>query len=348
MKSALAGVAIAVLMGGAGWLARASEPRSASDGWAAATARQLVPVERSAYLMDTRVSLVVWAATRDEGLVRLETALQAIEKTEGEISTWRDDSVITALNRGPLGMTRTLGPSLCGLFEVLDEWRVSSRRAFDPAIGPLLAAWDIHGQGRVPRHDELVGALEASGFERLAFDAGRCTVTPRARAAIDVGGFGKGEALDRAGRALGDRPWLIDLGGQVLVGASPPGEEDWSAWIAHPQDRARSALQVRILSGSLSTSGGSERDLEVTSGRVGHILDPRSGRPAAYRGSVTVWHRSALVADILSTALYVMGPAEGLPWAEARGIAACYLPVGPHGRVEARMSTAFRRIVAPS
>jgi thiamine biosynthesis lipoprotein len=305
----------------------------------------LGPIERTAYLMDTRVNLVVWTPTRDEGHARLEVALELLEQTERELSTWRDDSLIAELNKAPLGVPRTLEPSLCALFGVLDQWQASSRRAFDPAIGPLLDAWDIHGEGRVPAADEVVRALEASGFERLAFDAVRCTVTPRTRAAIDVGAFGKGEAIDRAARALGDGPWMIDLGGQIGVGDGPPGEQGWTASIAHPRDRAGSALQVRIASGSLSTSGGSERDLEVGDGRVGHILDPRTGQPAAYRGSVTVWHRSALVADILSTALYVMGPAEGLAWAEDRGIAACYLPVDPPGRVEPRMSAAFRRIV---
>jgi len=320
----------------------------AALGWASAAvfaSGSLSRVERTAYLMDTRVQLVVWAPTRDEGHARLEVALEALEQTERELSTWRDDSLITALNEAPLGVPWSLQPSLCALFGVLDRWHAISRGAFDPAIGPLLAAWDIHGKGRVPAGDDLVRALEASGFERLAFDAVQCTVTPRARAGIDVGAFGKGEAIDRAARVLGDPPWMIDLGGQIGMGAGPPGQQGWTASIAHPQDRARPALQVRVVSGSLSTSGGSERDLEVSGGRVGHILDPRTGRPAAYRGSVTVWHRSALVADILSTALYVMGPAEGLPWAADRGIAVCYLPVDPHGHVEARMSAAFRRIV---
>jgi thiamine biosynthesis lipoprotein len=63
----------------------------------------------------------------------------------------------------------------------------------------------------------------------------------------------------------------------------------------------------------------------VSGTRVGHILDPRTGAPAPFKGSVTVWHRSALAADALSTALYVMGPKEGARWADARGISALFL-----------------------
>ena len=64
-----------------------------------------------------------------------------------------------------------------------------------------------------------------------------------------------------------------------------------------------------------------------------------------FGGSVTVWHRRALVADILSTALFVMGPDEGLRWAEARGLAACYLVPDRHREVSMRATTAFRRSV---
>jgi thiamine biosynthesis lipoprotein len=78
---------------------------------------------------------------------------------------------------------------------------------------------------------------------------------------------------------------------------------------------------------------------------VGHILDPRTGRPAAFRGSVTVWDRRPLVADILSTALFVMGPDEGIRWAEVRGIAACYLAAGTGGQVRATMTRGFGALV---
>ena len=96
--------------------------------------------------------------------------------------------------------------------------------------------------------------------------------------------------------------------------------------------------------GSLSTSAGSERDLVVNGERVGHVLDPRTGRPAAFDGSVSVWHERGMTADVLSTALYVMGPEEGLRWAEARDIAVCFL-IPERGTLRVEMTRAFRRIL---
>jgi len=88
--------------------------------------------------------------------------------------------------------------------------------------------------------------------------------------------------------------------------------------------------------------------MTVDGARVSHIFDPRTMRPAGFEGSVTVWHRRGLAADALSTALFVMGPDEGLRWAEARGIAALYLVPAQGGAVRAAATRAFsERFSAP-
>jgi FAD:protein FMN transferase len=302
-------------------------------------------VERSAYLMGTRVRLLTWDRTRAGGLARLEHALTTLEQTEGELSTWRDDSAISALNRSPVGTPWPASPAICHLFAALSEWQALSGGAFDPSIGRLIQAWDVHGEGRIPSREDLAHARASSGFRHLDFDAVHCTVIRRADVAIDVGAFGKGEALDRLEQPLGDRPWMVDFGGQVSVHGVPPGRGGWPVSIAHPLDRQRAYVEVTLRAGSLSTSAGSERDLVVHARRISHHLDPRTGGPAAFDGSVTVWHRRALVADILSTALFVMGPDDGLRWAESRGIAACYLVPDGHGEVSMRATAAFRKSV---
>lgn len=302
-------------------------------------------VSRSVYLMGTRAQLSTYAATRDSGLAILESALEAIEDTEEELSTWRQSSQISALNRHPVGEPWTATPRLCRMFVDVWEWHRATDGAFDPAIGRLLAAWDIHGEGAVPGPEAHPRALASSGMALLALDRVRCTLTRLADVAMDVGAFGKGEALDRAAAVLGDGPWMIDIGGQIAVGGRVPGQGAWRIEVADPRRRDRPVLQVQMATGSLSTSAGSERDLVVNGVRVGHVLDPRTGRPATFDGSVTVWHERGMTADALSTALYVMGPVEGLRWAEARGIAACYL-IPERGTLRVEMTRAFRRLLS--
>lgn len=284
-------------------------------------------ISRQVHLMGTTATLSTYDGERGRGLDRLERLLTALETTEAQLSTWRPASEVSRLNaaagRGPQQMS----PSLCAALELGAAWVAHTNGAFDPAVGALMAAWDIHGEGRVAAPNDVHEALRRSGWQRLRFDSARCSIELPEGVSIDVGAWGKGEGLDRARAALGAAaaPWLIDLGGQVAAHGSPPDGGGWPVAIAHPLRRSEPLLEVRMTSGSLSTSAGSERDLHVDGRRIGHILDPRTGYPARFTGSVSVWHEQALVADMLSTALFVMGPDGGLRWADARGIAACYL-----------------------
>jgi thiamine biosynthesis lipoprotein len=303
-------------------------------------------VEHSVYLMGTRATVQVWTANRQDGLSRIDAAIEALAGTERELSTWMPDSRLTALNRQPLHVPWHADAPLCTVLVAVADWHRTTNGTFDPAIGALLDAWDIHGEGRVPSARELDLARDVSGFRHLDLDPSGCTATRRRPVRIDPGAFGKGEALDRAARVLGGRPWMLDLGGQVAVEGKLPGEDGWPVDIAHPHDRSRAVLSITMRSGSLSTSGGSERDRFAAGRRISHHVDPRTGEPTSFVGSVTVWHPSGFVADVLSTALFVMGPAEGLSWAEARGFAACYLEADAAGRVTPTMTAAFRPLLA--
>jgi thiamine biosynthesis lipoprotein len=297
-------------------------------------------VEREVFLMGTRARLAAWDVDRASGLRTVNEALEILEQTEAELSTWRDDSVVSRLNRQPIGRPFTLPGAACRAFGALDATTLATGGTFDPAIGRLAAAWDIHGQGRVPDARRLAAARATSGWPLVHFDAVSCSVTRRADVTIDVGAFGKGEALDRV-RGSVTGTWLIDLGGQIAVSGVPPGEPGWRVSIAHPRLRQQPLLDVVLRAGSLSTSGSSERDLVVDGRRIAHHLDPRTGQPAAFDGAVSVWHRDGVHADMLSTALYVMGPDAGLRWATEWQLAVAYLRPCENGEVEVAATPSF-------
>jgi thiamine biosynthesis lipoprotein len=295
-------------------------------------------VGREVYLMGTRCSLTLYTRDAEQGVRRLESFIGILEHAERELSTWRPDSVLTRLNRHPVGPHFELGP-LSPLFETLVRWSESTAGTFDPAIGSLVEAWGIRHSGRLPSDTVLAAARERSGMRHYSIVGN--SVSKTRPVLMDCGAFGKGEALDRLLAAGGAEPWIVDLGGQMIVHGLPPGQAYWPIDIASPQNRTKTAAPLALTSGSLATSGGSERDLQVNGRRISHILDPRTGQPAQFTGSVSVWHEKALVADILSTALFVMGPEEGLAWAEDRGIAACFLVPDDRGAVRMRTTGAF-------
>ena len=304
-----------------------------------------VRIERTVFLMGTYATFVAETVDRQTGLARLERMVRVIEDTEAELSTWRDDSVLSAVNGQPVGMPLPVPAAICGLFSRIAHWHAATDGAFDPAVGNILKAWGLRGEGGEPDDGEALAALAASGFDKLVFDAESCAVTRRAGVLLDAGGFGKGEALDRVREAERDHrgAWFIDFGGQVAV-SGEASDGAWTVGLAHPAQRHKAVLQLSLAAGSVATSSGSERDPATADGRrIGHIVDPRNGRPVNRTGSVTVWHESAFVADVLSTALYVMGPEEGIAWAAPRGIAACFFSADPHsGAVAFRATPAFK------
>ena len=310
----------------------------------AAVGPRATPHSREAVVMGTRVALTTYAATRALGLQRLEHMLEVLEDAEAQLSTWRPDSEVSRLNaaagRGPQRLTA----ATCRLLSDVERQVTETGGAFDPAIGALIQAWDLHGAGRVPSNTALAAARERSGWHLVRLDRDTCTLAMPAGASIDVGAFGKGEGLDRVRAEVRDaEPWLIDLGGQVGVSGVPPNGGGWPVSIAHPRDRGRPAVSLSMTEGSLSTSAGSERDLRVSGRRVGHVLDPRTGAPALFDGSVTVWSQQALVADALSTALYTLGSDAGIRWADAHDVAALFLEVALNGTLSRHSSKAFAR-----
>ena len=307
--------------------------------------RYPVRIERTVFLMGTYATFVAETVDRQTGLAKLERMVRVIEDTEAELSTWRDDGVLSALNGQPVGTPLPVPAAICGLFSRIAQWHAATDGAFDPAVGNLIKAWGLRGEGREPDDGEALAALAASGFDKLVLDAETCAVTRRAAVILDAGGFGKGEALDRVREAERNRrgAWFIDFGGQVAV-SGEASDGPWSVGLAHPAQRQKAVLELSLAAGSIATSSGSERDAATAGGRrIGHIVDPRNGRPVNRTGSVAVWHENAFVADVLSTALYVMGRKEGISWAGPRGIAACFFYADPHsGDVVFRTTPAFK------
>lgn len=286
-------------------------------GCAAAAGPERAVVERRLGMMGTSLEVVVEAANREAALAASERAVQALEAAEERLSTWRDDSELARLNRAPAGAAQTLSPALADDLGAARRCWEETDGAFDPAVGALVRAWDLRGKGRVPAPAERHEAVEAGRMDGLRLD-GRTAVRERAGLVLEEGGFGKGAGLADALAALSGDPGVVraslNLGGQLAVFDRGTGER-WDVPVADPQRRDRAVVSLSIDGGSVSTSGNSERGIEVDGRRLGHILDPRTGEPVADFGSLTVWAEDPLRADCLSTGLYVLGPERALAWA---------------------------------
>lgn len=287
-----------------------------------------VVVERRTVAMGTELVARVVAADQAGGDAAIRRAFAEAGRLDDLLSTWRADATLAGANAVPVGRAVALPGELAGLLEEAWMWAARTHGAFDPAIGALVDAWDLRGAGRLPDTTTLARAVRATGTDCFTL-AGDTLVRHDSLAWIDSGGFGKGAALRAAAAALGDAGIdhaMLNFGGQVLALGHAPGREAWEISVAHPARRGSSVATVRLANRSAATTGQSERFIVAGGDTLGHVLDPRSGRPVAPWGSVTVVHRDPLVADILSTALFVLGPDAGLAWLEGRDdVAALFL-----------------------
>ncbi len=297
--------------------------------------------------MGTRLRATVVAADAALGIAGAEAVFREVSRLEEVLSSWRDDSELGRLNASPTGVPFHLSAELSRLLSEIRPWVAWSGGAFDPGVGPLIDAWGLRGAGRWPTAAELERARALSGlgaFELL--ESGGVMVKRRAGAWLSAGAFGKGAALRAAADALGVagiRDALLDFGGQIVALGAPPGEEAWVVEVAHPSSRRLSVATLGLTGVSVATSGSSERVVEVSGHRLGHIIDPRNGWPVPAWGSVTVLAEDPLVADVTATALFVLGPDDGWALAEARDDLGVLFLVEDGERIEARWN---RRLAA--
>ncbi len=276
-------------------------------------------VTRRMGIMGTTLEVVVEAAGRESALRASERAVGALEAAEARLSTWRDDSELARLNAAPAAAPFPLSRELARELTAVRRCWEETDGAFDPSVGGLVKAWGLRTGGRRPAPEELAAALAAVGLGVLRVEQGSA-VRGREGLLLEEGGFGKGAGLAAALEALvadeAVQSAYLDLGGQVSVFSrgSRRGEE-WTVALADPRQRNRPVVSLTIDRGSVSTSGNSERGIVVDGEALGHILDPRTGRPAPDFGSLTVWTDDPLRADCLSTGLSVMGPEAALDWA---------------------------------
>jgi FAD:protein FMN transferase len=269
-------------------------------------------VVRARYAMGTILEIEALGGDGPAVEAGVAAAFRAVDDVETRLSNWRPESEMSRANAGtgrPISLSPATWGSLARAFALARE----TGGAFDPTVGAVTRA----ASGR-PRP-------EAVGWQKARLDPrGRTLSFAVAGGAIDTGGFAKGEGLDRAVAVLrshGVEAARLNFGGQIsLFGTSERGAGHRLGAVAIAEPRAGSSREIGRFwteDGSISTSGQSERP--------GHIVDPSTGAAVRFAGSVTVVADTGMRADALSTALFVLGPARGIAFADQRGIAALYV-----------------------
>jgi FAD:protein FMN transferase len=191
--------------------------------------------------------------------------------------------------------------------------------AFDPTVGHTMESRGFNREHRTGRTQRTpIAAAGDASYRDVHLDPDRKTIEIGRPLVLDLGAVAKGLAVDLAARELEPfENYVVDAGGDLYVAGHNRQGAPWSIGIRHPRKDGEVLDAIRVSDTAVCTSGDYER--RDVAGDAHHILDPRTGRSAAALASVTVLASSAMVADALATAAFVLGPDEGLRLLERHG-----------------------------
>ena len=276
-------------------------------------------------------------APRPDALQKDVDALLA--EIDRQVSTYRSDSLIEAFNNGPAGCQAMPEPVL----ELARHGLELSRRsegAFDLTLEPLLNLWGFGPKSRdqrVPAADEVETVREQYGYRLLEIRDGQLCKA-RDAVQVDFNSIAAGQAVDRIAQLLqgqGVNSYLVEVTGELKAQGRKPDGSPWRIAIEAPQSEVRAVQQIVELDGlAVSTSGDYRNYFEQDGRRYSHTLDPRQAAPITHTlAAVTVLTPSAMEADGLSTLLMVLGPEEGLAYAQEHHVAALFVTRAAEGFV---------------
>ncbi len=241
------------------------------------------------------------------------------ERLERIFSRYDPDSELSRVNReagsAPVAVS---GEMLEVLSRALEISRLTGG-AFDVSVGPLLEAWGFfpRREGRTPSREEIESALSRTGWEKIELDRESRTIRFRVPGLeIDLGGLAKGYVVDRLAALLageGIPGALVNAGGDIYALGRHPEGRGWRIGVEHPRREGEVLAVLELRDRAVATSGDYRNYFIQGRRRYSHIIDPRTGEPAA-TGVVesTVLAPDCLTADGLATALFVLGPERGL------------------------------------
>lgn len=273
-------------------------------------------------------------------VVKAQAEVEAIlAEVDLQMSTYRSDSLIEGFNQAAAGCQAMPEPVL-ELVRYGEQLAQRSEGAFDLTVEPLLNLWGFGPQSRgqrIPSDDELTAVRAEYGYQRLQVRDGQLC-KDRDGVQVDFNSVAAGYTVDRIAerlQQLGVSSYLVEVTGELKAEGRKPDGSPWRIAIEAPQSEGRVAQQIIELDGlGVSTSGDYRNYFEQDGQRYSHTLDPRHAAPINHKlAAITVLDRSAMHADGLSTALMVLGPEQGLVFAEAEKIAALFVTRDENGFV---------------
>lgn len=266
--------------------------------------------------MGTEFTVVAYGAEAATLEAATEAAFEEAQRLDAMLSNYLPDSELSHVNRDAGSRPVPVSRELFDVLQKCADYSRASEGTFDITVGPLMKVWGFYkGSGHLPDRAEVRTALERVGYSRVKLDPTRRSVHfARGGTNLDLGGFGKGYAVDRMAailRSYGVVSALVSGGSSSVyaIGCPPENRRGWITRIRDPRRADRVAASIYLKDNSLSTSGNYEKFFWAEGRLYSHIMDPRSGQPAQGTLAVSVVAPKTLDSEVWAKPFYILGRA---------------------------------------
>ena len=287
--------------------------------------------------MGSACEVVLASHTQNEAESMAKLAIDEVLRIERTYSRYTTDSIIAKINQQAGCGAVQCDDETWALFKFASQLFDQSDGLFDITSGVLRQAWDFKNP-EVPSSQKLEALLPLVGWEKVVLQD-QSIALPLAGMEIDLGGFGKEYAADRAAQVLKEKGvtyGYVNLAGDMrFLGPKPTGEP-WMIGIQDPRALDQVVATLPITMGGLATSGDYERYFELNGQRYCHVLNPKTGMPVSYWRSVSVTSPATVVSGCTTT-MAMLKEAEGLAFLQATGFD--FFAIDHTGKVHLRQET---------
>ena len=246
----------------------------------------------------------------------IKSAYAEMQQLVKLVNRYDVNSDVSKINRAAGKKAVTVDKSVILILARANEISELTRGALDVSYLPLGELWKKSAaKSKLPTNSQIIKAKKIVGYKKIIIDeANSCVFLTEAGMKIDLGAIAKGSVIDGGAACLkenGVKDFLINAGGDIRTSCEDFG--DWVVGLTNPINKTGPVLdKMSLCNKAIATSGDYEKFVEIEGKKYNHIINPKTGQPAQLCSSVTVMADSAQLADVVSTAVFILGPVEGL------------------------------------
>jgi thiamine biosynthesis lipoprotein len=272
---------------------------------------------RTLKLMGSRFDITVVAENKTEGDHYIDLAVAEITRIEKLISSWDQKSQTSEINRNSGIKPIIVDDELFQFIQRCIKISKLTNGAFDISYASMDKVWHFDGSMKeMPTEEDIKNSVAKVGYQNIIMDDSNHSVFLRLEGMkIGFGAIGKGYAADKAKALLmekGVTAGIINASGDLNTWGTQPDGKDWMVAIVNPLNKDKVFSWMPVNNSAVVTSGNYEKYVKFNNVLYTHIIDPRTGYPATGILSVTIFTKTAELADALATSIFVMGKETGL------------------------------------